>query len=371
MILPLFAPAAPRLDRGVVTTPNVDALLAEHAPVAIGVSGGKDSCALTFNVTEHLDAIGHRGPRILVHSDLGRVEWRDSAPTCERLARATGLELVTVRRSAGDMMDRWLVRWDNNVRRYADLSCVKLILPWSTASMRFCTSELKTAIICRELVRRFPGTTILSAIGVRGEESPNREKAPVSSWQNKLTSAAHRTRGLNWLAIKHMRKEEVFALLEARGFALHEAYTTYGLTRVSCAFCILASQHDIRAAASCPDNADLYREMVSLEIVSSFAFQGDHWLGDVAPHLLPPNMREGLARAKIVARERERVEACIPEHLLYEKGWPTVMPTPAEADLLASVRREVGGLLGLPIRYTDGEAVHGRYAELMAAKAAA
>jgi 3'-phosphoadenosine 5'-phosphosulfate sulfotransferase (PAPS reductase)/FAD synthetase len=370
-MLPLFAPAPPRLDRGVVTTPDVDAALALGSPVAIGVSGGKDSCALAFSVVDYLDRIGHRGARILIHSDLGRTEWRDSAPTCERLAVATGLELVTVRRAAGDMMDRWLTRWANNVERYAALECVKLILPWSTASMRFCTSELKTAVICRELVRRFPGTTILSAIGVRGEESPNRARSPIASVQNKLTSVACRTRGLNWNAIHHLTTEEVFALLAARGFPLHEGYTRYGMTRISCAFCFMASQHDIQAATTCPDNADLYREQVDLEIVSSFAFQGDRWLGDVAPHLLTADMREGLALAKIAARERERLEARIPEHLLYTKGWPTCMPTPAEADLLAFVRRGVADLVGLTVQYTTGEAVHARYAELMAAKEAA
>ena len=43
---------------------------------------------------------------------------------------------IVVRRAAGDMMDRWLKRWSNNLARYVNLNCVKLILPWSTPSMR-------------------------------------------------------------------------------------------------------------------------------------------------------------------------------------------------------------------------------------------
>jgi hypothetical protein len=70
-----------RTDRGVVVTDEIAALLAAGAPVAIGVSGGKDSCAAALATVEHLDAIGHQGPRVLIHSDLGRVEWRDSLPT--------------------------------------------------------------------------------------------------------------------------------------------------------------------------------------------------------------------------------------------------------------------------------------------------
>jgi len=162
----------------IATTPTIDNLLSNHAPVAVGVSGGKDSDAAAFATVEYLDQLGHTGPRVLIHSDLGRTEWSESQPQCERLAARLGLELIVVRREKGDMMDRWLTRWANNCERYCNLECVKLILPWSTAAMRFCTSELKTAIICRELVKRFPGQTILSVAGIRREESDNRKNAP-------------------------------------------------------------------------------------------------------------------------------------------------------------------------------------------------
>lgn len=125
---------------GIALDPQIDLALAGHAPVYVGVSGGKDSQALAYRVQEHLDAIGHTGVRALIHADLGRIEWRDSAPVCERLAERLGWELVTVRRPAGDMVDRWLSRWAANVERYRTLSCVKLIMPWSSAAARFCTS---------------------------------------------------------------------------------------------------------------------------------------------------------------------------------------------------------------------------------------
>jgi hypothetical protein len=162
--LPLFEPQAPAIS----TTPDIDRLLAADSPVALGVSGGKDSCAMAFALTAHLDAISHRGPRLLIHADLGRTEWKDSLPTCERLAQATGLELVVVRRKAGDMLARWQGRWANNVERYATLSCVKLILPWSTPSMRFCTSELKMDVICADLPRLLAAGHAVALVG----ESP-------------------------------------------------------------------------------------------------------------------------------------------------------------------------------------------------------
>ena len=135
-----------KLDLPVARAPEIDAALASNAVCAISVSGGKDSVAAGLATWAHLDLIGHTGPRILIHADLGVVEWKDSLPCCERLAAHLGAELLVVKRKAGDMMDRWEGRWVNNVARYNDLSCVKLILPWSTPSMRFCTSRCSQAL---------------------------------------------------------------------------------------------------------------------------------------------------------------------------------------------------------------------------------
>lgn len=346
--------------------PIVSELLAQGAPVAIGVSGGKDSTATALATTAYLNQIGHSGPRVLVHSDLGRVEWKGSLPACQHLAQHLGLELIVVRRLAGDLMDRWLKRWSNNVARYTDLLCVKLILPWSTASMRFCTSEMKTAVICRELIRRFPGTTIVSTTGIRRDESSARSKAPISHAQSGLDSKTHATSGFDWHPILDWRLADVLALHSDTGYPLHEAYTKFGSSRVSCAFCILGSRADLAASATCAENQDIYREMVQLEARSTFSFQDRQWLGDVAPHLLDDQTRQDLAAAKQAAIRREEVEKLIPPHLLYTKGWPTVMPTPAEALLIAGIRRNVAEAVGLSINYTDQESVLGRYAELMA-----
>lgn len=344
--------------------PDIESALTAKAVISYSVSGGKDSDALVLACERELS--GHSGPRVLIHSDLGRTEWQQSLPQCQRLADKVGLELITVRRKSGGMMERWLQRWHDNCVRYASLSTVTLILPWSTASMRFCTSELKTAIICRELVQRFPGQTIINALGIRAEESPGRSKAPISKVQNLLTSKTHRTSGYTWLPIHHWSIDQVWDLHEQTGFAPHEAYTTYGMTRVSCVFCILSSKADMANAATAAQNADIYREMVDLEITSTFAFQDSGWLGDVAPQLLTDEQRDGLASAKERATKRQRAEARIPKHLLYDgKGWPKVMPTYTEAEMLAEVRCEVAQVVGLDISYRTANAILMRYAELM------
>ncbi len=358
------------VDRPIAVDDRVSALLAQGAPVAIGLSGGKDSCALALAVVAYLDAIGHAGPRVLVHADLGRVEWRDSLPTCGRLAARLGLELLVVRREQGDMMDRWLQRWRDNMRRYGDLSCVKVILPWSTPSMRFCTSELKVSVIHQALVRRFPGQTIVSCAGIRHDESDDRANAPVSKDEPGLARVRLATRGCSWNPLVEWTADDVRAYCASRGFDLHEGYTRFGMSRISCAFCIMADAADLRASASCPDNAGVYREMVDLEIASTFAFQGSRWLGDVAPHLLTDAQRAGLSRAKALAEQRAAIEDQIPDHLLYERGWPKVVPTAEEAELLCRVRREIAAFYAVEVSCTEPADLTARYAHLMAQRAA-
>jgi 3'-phosphoadenosine 5'-phosphosulfate sulfotransferase (PAPS reductase)/FAD synthetase len=359
-----------RTDRGVEVDATITGLLAADAPVAIGVSGGKDSCAAAIATVEHLRAVGHKGPVVLVHADLGRVEWDASLPTCERLAAHLGVELLVVRRQSGDMMDRWLQRWRDNVRRYAALSCVTIILPWSTPGMRFCTSELKSHPIAAALVRRFPGKRIISACGVRRDESKDRSSALTSEENELLEKKKLATSGVDWNPIAAWTADDVFAFCAARGFEMHEGYTRFGMSRISCAFCIMANIADLTASASNPAHAALYREMVDLEIASAFAFQGSRWLGDVAPLLLTDEQREGLARAKARAKRVKVAQKRVPEHLLYTRGWPTVMPTREEAELLAEVRREVADAIGIQIERADAQAILDRYADLMAKKAA-
>jgi len=364
--LDLFAPAlATSSLYDVAVTPEVSEWLAAGAVCALGVSGGKDSQAMAIRVAEYLDQIGHEGSRVLIHSDLGAVEWKDSLPICERLAKRLGWELIVLRRAAGDMMDRWEARWASSLKRYSSLACVKIILPWSTPGMRFCTSELKTDLICRELTKRYPGQKILSATGVRHDESAARSKMPIATPQPKLS--ARGCQGMNWNPIAPWSTPSVYEYIAIKQEPLHEAYTVYGSTRVSCAFCIMSSAGDLKASASCPDNTDIYRRMVRLEIASTFALQGAKWLGDVAPHLLSADEREGLAGAKHRAELRVQAESRLPTHLLYTSGWPTCIPTQEEAELMAEVRQMVADALGITVDFTTAGEIIAKYQELLAA----
>jgi 3'-phosphoadenosine 5'-phosphosulfate sulfotransferase (PAPS reductase)/FAD synthetase len=267
------------------------------------------------------------------------------------------------------MMKRWHGRWSNNVRRYANLECVKVILPWSTPSMRFCTSELKSAPIAAALVKRFPGHVVVSAAGVRRSESRQRSGAKTAQINNRLDHKGTGTTGLDWNPIAEWTDRDVYAYCAARHFDLHEGYTRYGMSRISCRYCIMAQRSDLVASTTCVDNVPVFRTMVALEIESTFAFQGASWLADIAPHLLDAETGAALAAAKERGEKREQIEARIPEHLLYTEGWPTVMPTQAEAELLAEIRLAIAALLDLDVKYTDAASIIARYAELMAKNA--
>ena len=355
----------PTSKYSIATAPETNELFHNNAPVSIGISGGKDSHACAFVVTDYLNALGHSGPRLLIHSDLGRIEWRDSLPVAERIAKNLNMELVVVRRKAGDMIQRWESRWEGNLKRYLELSCVKLILPWSTPAMRFCTGEMKRDQICKYLKSRYPGQSIISANGVRAEESKSRAKQPVASIQAKLSNEKKGVIGWDWRPIHHWSTQDVFSYLRSRCEVLHEAYTKYGCSRVSCSFCIMSSLRDLKAATTCSENHETYRLITGLEIKSTFSFHGNLWLSDIAPHLLSTEDQATVADAKMQARRRTEAEALIPKHMLFTAGWPSGIPTWEESRLLGQVRQIVCESIGVSPTFTRPEEIILQYRELL------
>lgn len=158
-------------------------------------------------------------------------------------------------------------------------------------------------------------------------------------------------------------------LAAARGFAQHEGYARFGARRISCVYCILATEADHLCSALDARNIAVGLRMVDLEITSTFAFQGNRWLGDTLDAHLSPEQRDGLKLAKDRAARRERAEAKILKHLLYVKGWPTCVPTRDEAILLAAVRFAVADAVGLPVTFVNPDEIIGRYEQLLELKA--
>lgn len=346
----------------IATHPAVDDLLREGAPVAVGVSGGKDSQAAALATFKYLEEIGHIGPRILIHADLGLVEWKDSFRICEELADHLECDIIVVRRKGGGLMERWESRWLSSKTRYEKLSTVTLVPCWSTPDMRFCTSEQKTHPIIAELKRQFKGQTVVNVTGLRRQESVNRSRMPIYD-------VKEGGRILNWRPIIDLTVEDVFSVIDSAGVFPHPAYRIFGMTRVSCRFCIMSSISDMVAASAQPESHELYRRMVQLEIDSSFAFQGARWLGDLAPQLLSMEMRAQHILTKERAAQRRKIEERITKPMLYVKGWPTRMLTNEEAGILCDVRVRTTELYGFASDHLTIDNIHQRYAELLDEKA--
>ena len=338
----------------------------QGAVVAYSVSGGKDSSVAAHAVHQLLDSLGHpRRDRVAVHADLGRAEWRQSHAICAQLAEGLGVELLTVRHNRHDMVSRWEERFTRGKARYENLEIFNLIGPWSSASLRFCTAEMKQQVISPALKRRFPGRTIISVIGVRREESPNRARTPISKADSRWGAGA--TRLLSWNPIVNMTTAEVFDYHRVNGLALHEAYTVFGSSRVSCAFCVLQKVSDQLASNRCAENRPLYQHLVEMEGRSTFSFQPGRWLGDLSPEFLTAGLRLQIEEGKRRSAERFELERALPRGLRYVKGWPPRTPTVAEADEILRARRVILGHHGLQERFASSMSVIARFEELIEA----
>lgn len=337
-------------------TPEVQKLLDRKAPVAVGVSGGKDSQAVAWALAQFLR--DYDGPKVLIHADLKEVEWLDSLPACRRIADEIGWELITCGRPAGGMMERWESRWQSSIRRYCAMETVAVVLPWSTPSMRFCTSELKVDPITSALKKRFGKVPIINVTGVRAEESDARAKQPVVAAAAKLPPGS-----LTWRPIHGWLLQDVWDAIAESGVPPHEAYRLFGSSRVSCRFCILANEADLRASLTDPAAAAIYARMCDLELTSGFAFQGSRWLTSLAPDLVAHGVYR-LDVAKIKMSLRKDHEAWLPKHLQFTKGWPHCVPTVSEAEALAFMRQQICQLYGWESPYLTAATVRDRYQEL-------
>src|SRR5262249_26266628 len=135
---------------------------------------GKDSQAMLDVVVKRTEqAAVPRERLVVVHADLGRVEWPGTRELAQEQAQHYGLAFVTVRRPQGDLLDH-ITRRGN--------------LPAQTA--RYCTSEHKRGPIWTVFTRLAertrqvgnPFCRILNCLGLRAEESPARAQRRPLEW---------------------------------------------------------------------------------------------------------------------------------------------------------------------------------------------
>ena len=332
------------------------------------ISGGKDGLCATDAGMRFLDSVGHpRSLRYAMHADLGRTEWLETPETVERQAAHFGLPLIVVRRPKGDLVDVWEQRYSDGLPDYDALRRVRLRGPWSGPGQKFCQPAMKRDQFVKDLRHRFPTSRVVSVIGVRRDESRDRAKAETVSRETRLSTRG-RTQGTNWNAIAHWTTSEVFAYAAARGLPMHEAYSRWGSSRLSCALCVFSSRGDVQATLSHDLNHALLHTLVGIENRTGFAFQQNAWLSDARPDLMDPDQAAAAVRAKAYSIERRAIEAAIPDEFLSgsnDAPWPRRVPEAAEAIAIAESRRHVASWRGVGLSFLDRATVIDRIAEQM------
>ena len=115
-------------------------------------------------------------------------------------------------------------------------------------STRQCTSDLKRAPIQKfinNFARKHGFHYVVNCLGIRADESSSRAKKLAFQYKPKL-SAKHRKQ-YEWLPIHSMLLDEVWTTIKDAGQEPHYAYGL-GMSRLSCVFCIMAKDSDLRIA---------------------------------------------------------------------------------------------------------------------------
>jgi len=213
-------------------------------------SGGKDSQAMRIVLRSIVPA----SQLLMVHASLGEVEWPGALEHAEAGARRDGIPFV-VAKAVKTFFE--MVEHRYKVRPGPNSSC------WPSASNRQCTSDLKRGPIEREIRRVLKERGLLSVVtcmGIRSEESPNRAKLEPLK-RSERNSVAGRD-WWEWLPIHSLTKAEVLKIVSDAGEELHPAYAA-GNQRLSCMFCIMGSKNDLRNAAIA--NPALYQKYIEVE----------------------------------------------------------------------------------------------------------
>lgn len=237
------------------TTPD----LTVYDFILVNSSAGKDSQAMLDYMVELADAAGVRDRLVVVHSDLGRVEWSGTRELAEEQAAHYGIRFEVVERKGrvyrgkelGDLLDHVEERG-----------------MWPSSTTRYCTSDHKRGQVGRLITQlgreaKTMGAEhpmILNCLGLRADESPARAKL-VDFEHDKRSSCGSRTVH-KWLPIHAWTVDQVWARIKASGVRYHHAYDL-GMPRLSCCFCIFAPKNALILAGK--HNPELLDEYVRIE----------------------------------------------------------------------------------------------------------
>jgi 3'-phosphoadenosine 5'-phosphosulfate sulfotransferase (PAPS reductase)/FAD synthetase len=200
-----------------------------------------------------------KGQLVVVHADLGRVEWEG---TKEHIAATCGSRVHVVR-AGKDFFGMVRARHEKRPD----------VPPWPSPRYRQCTADLKRSPIyrfIREDMKRREASLAINAMGLRAAESAARARRSTFSANAELSKAGRTV--MDWLPIFRMTTAQVFGAIEAAGEEPHPAYAL-GNERLSCVFCIMGCRGDLQNGARV--RPELLEEISRLERETGWTFFAD------------------------------------------------------------------------------------------------
>jgi len=260
--------------------------LTEYDVIAVSSSGGKDSQAMLDYVHGLASDAGIADRVVVIHADLGKVEWEGTGELAEEQAKAYGCPFIVTSRIGG--ICKVNGKTYSKGETYGDiLDYAERRGAWPSSAARWCTSEFKRGPILKvftQLAREWRKVNpekadcrpcrILDCMGLRAEESPARAKK--TQFENRKSNSNQHVD--SWLPIQHWLEHEVWATIRASGVPHHPAYDL-GMPRLSCAFCIFAPKEALVLAGK--HNRELLEEYVAVEDRIDHTFRQNLSLAEV------------------------------------------------------------------------------------------
>ncbi|MCP4914560.1 MAG: phosphoadenosine phosphosulfate reductase family protein [Oligoflexia bacterium] len=216
--------------------------------IFVSHSGGKDSQAMLAQLIR----LGLKEKIVLVHADLGEMEWEEMKPWIESISFGLPVNVVEAD-----------LDFFSLARKYGRLP---------SGMQQFCTDFLKIKPIGKfihDYMDKHGITKAINATGMRAEESKRRAgKAPLILSKGKGTTGLympkkHPTHLIHdWLPILGYTEKEVYQEIELAGQKVHEVYSK-GFSRLSCVFCVNGRISEHKEASKL--RPELARKVADLE----------------------------------------------------------------------------------------------------------
>lgn len=292
--------------------------LAQYDWIVVSSSAGKDSLAMLDYIVTMAEAAGVLDRVVVVHADLGRVEWKGTSELAEAQAARYGVRYVRVWRRQGDLLQhiermgffpRPTTRYctsdhkrDQIIKAFKQLSDETKIPVrdgdllqqveergmWPSPQQRYCTSDQKRAQVHRVYTALTTKSgqkqaRILSCQGMRAQESPGRAKRPQLEMDKRASNGKREV--TNWLPLHRWTVGQVWERIRASRAAdlVHPAYGL-GMPRLSCVFCIFSPKAGLILAGK--HNPELLAEYVRVEEEIGHRFRVDLSLKEVQEAVL-------------------------------------------------------------------------------------